>query len=59
MIMKMGPFLVDEALQSTRKHAACTNGVRTNDRDFWTHGFWMIPRKTAFFLFVVNDPINP
>jgi hypothetical protein len=31
------PVLGDEALNSTRKHAACTKGVRTKDRDFWTY----------------------
>jgi hypothetical protein len=40
------PFWGNEALNSTRKHAACTNGVRTKDSDFWTV---MIPRNEAFF----------
>jgi hypothetical protein len=35
MLLKMSQFLGDEALQSTTKHTACTNGVRTKDHDFW------------------------
>jgi hypothetical protein len=51
----------DEALQLIRKHVACTNGVRTKDRDFWTAEILMIPRKKCpFFLFSVKMiPITP
>jgi hypothetical protein len=39
----MCPFSGDEALNSTRKHAACINGVRTNDRDFGLQKFRRFP----------------
>jgi hypothetical protein len=32
--LKMCPFLGHGALELTRKHAARTNGVRANNRDF-------------------------
>jgi hypothetical protein len=52
--------LGDEALQSTRTHTACTNGVRTKDHDFWTDEFSMIPRKKGlFFAYGQNDPNKP
>jgi hypothetical protein len=50
VILKMCPFSGDEALQSNRKHAACTNGVRTKGRDFLTSEFSMILRKKGVFL---------
>jgi hypothetical protein len=45
----MCPFLGDEALNSTRKHAGCTTTVRTKKRDFWTDEIAMIPRKKPLF----------
>jgi hypothetical protein len=56
VILKMCPFPEDEAIQSTREHAACTNWVRTKQRDFET---LMIPRKHVFFVYSQNDPNNP
>jgi hypothetical protein len=54
------PIFGDEALQSTRTHTACTNGVRTKDHDFWTSEFSMIPReKWLLFVYSQNDPNNP
>jgi hypothetical protein len=52
------PILGDEALQSTRKYKACTNGVRTKDHDFWTSAFTMIPRKKGFFFIAKMIPIT-
>jgi hypothetical protein len=46
VLLKMCQFSGDKALQSTRKHTACTNGVRTKD---WTTEFSMIPRKKGLF----------
>jgi hypothetical protein len=54
----MHPFPWDEALQSTRKHAACTKAMRTEDLDFWTDEIKMIPRIMAF-LNSQNGPNNP
>jgi hypothetical protein len=45
------PCSGDEALQSTRKHAACANGMRANDRDFLTYEISMIPRKIILFVY--------
>jgi hypothetical protein len=56
----MCPFSEDEARKSNRKHAACTNGVRTKDHDLWTDEFSMIPRKQAILLIYLQiDPNNP
>jgi hypothetical protein len=52
----MSNFFGDEALQSTRKHTACTNGVRTKDHDFWTEEFSMIPREKGLLLIELKDP---
>jgi hypothetical protein len=43
--MKMCPISGDEALQSTKKHPACTNGVRINDSNFLTSQISMIPKN--------------
>jgi hypothetical protein len=60
VLLKMCQFLGDEALQSTRAHTACTNGVKTKDHDFWTDEFSMIPmKKGLFFVYSQNDPNNP
>jgi hypothetical protein len=47
----MCPFSGDEALHQT--HAACTHGVETKDRDFWTSEISMVPTKKALFLFIL------
>jgi hypothetical protein len=54
VLLIMCQFLGDEALQSTRKHTACTNGVKTNDHDLWTTEFSMMPREKGFFLIIVK-----
>jgi hypothetical protein len=59
IILKMHPFLRDEALTSTRKHAACTNGVRTKYHDFWAAKIRIIPRKSALFFIVNMISITP
>jgi hypothetical protein len=45
------PIFGDQVLQMTRKHAACTKGVRKEDRDFWTNKISMTYSQ--------NDPKNP
>jgi hypothetical protein len=45
---------LDGAPTSTKKHAACTNGVRAKDCDFWTNQNSMIPRETPLFGFTVK-----
>jgi hypothetical protein len=57
VILKMCPFLGDQALNSTRKHSACTNGVRTKDSGFWTGGNSTIPKNKSFF--VVDSSVIP
>jgi hypothetical protein len=56
----MCQFFGDEALQSTRKHTACANGVRTKDHDFWTSKNYDDSEEKGVFLFISqNDPNNP
>jgi hypothetical protein len=55
----MCPFLGDEALNLTRKQAACINGVRTKDCNFWTSATSMIPREALFWFSVKVISITP
>jgi hypothetical protein len=54
VILKLCPFSGDKALPSTRKHAACTNGVKTRDSNFWTSEISMI-QKGTLFVYSQND----
>jgi hypothetical protein len=47
VILKMCLFLGDEALQSSKKHAACTNAVGTKNGDFWIDEISVNPRKIS------------
>jgi hypothetical protein len=56
----MCPFSVDEALQSTRKNAACKNGVSKKDGDFWTFKNFDDSKENGLsFVYSQNDSNNP
>jgi hypothetical protein len=56
----MCPFSGDEALQSTRKNAACKNGVSKKDRDFCTSNHFDDSKEDGLsFVYSQNDPNNP
>jgi hypothetical protein len=59
VIYVMCPFSGDGALQLTRKHAACTSGVRTKDRDIWTSQSSITNKRGTFFVCRQNDSTNP